>query len=168
MRAAVILVAGLAALGCGPARLRMPGPSDLTRIERLRMGADRALGPGTSDVGLASGSGFGAWAWPGGRIRVSAAMVDVLDGDELAAVLAHEVGHLQGGTTHPPPAAVAGDDPRADEAEMRADAAGCAILAARGIPPAAMVRMLRQLARHARLDLSARTAAAERTCGDGD
>jgi Zn-dependent protease with chaperone function len=45
--------------------------------------------------------GLGAWAWPGGRIEVSRALIDRLDDEQLAAALAHELGHLlDGGHLH--------------------------------------------------------------------
>jgi len=85
--------------------------------------------------------GLGAWAWPDGRIEVSRALVDRLDEEELAAALAHELGHLLDGGHLPVGTAGLDDGPPlglrgaagADEAEARADRIGCALLARRGI-----------------------------------
>jgi Zn-dependent protease with chaperone function len=154
----VVLVGALAGMGCGAVR---PGGPDATRLARLEA-AGRALGPGPVRVGLAGRPGLGAWAWPDGRIRVTPALVDALDGDALAAVLAHERGHLQAGDAGTDAAAIGGDA-RDLDAELAADAAGCALLAAHGVPPQAMVRVLETLARDG-VDVALRLAAAARVC----
>ena len=72
-------------------------------------------------------------------------MVDALDDDELAAALAHEVAHLMtevAGTKQR--AALAESD--SETIELAADRSGCSILAAAGVPPEAMVRMLEKVA----------------------
>src|SRR5262249_17752321 len=90
---------------------------------------------GSPPKGLCTG------AWPDGRIEVSRALVDRLDEEELAAALAHELGHLLEGGHLPVGTAGLDDGPPlglrgaagADEAEARADRIGCALLARRGI-----------------------------------
>src|SRR5262245_6493826 len=134
----IVVFAALAAAGCGM------GLHD-TRLERLDVAAARALAGRRMDVDLIGAPGLGAWAWAGGRGRVTPALVDVLDADELAAVLAHEQAHLRADEERAAPAAVGGN-PYDVDAEIRADAAGCMILRARGLPPEAMPRMLEKLA----------------------
>jgi Zn-dependent protease with chaperone function len=86
----------------------------------------------------------GAWAWPDGRIEVSRALLQRLDDDELAAALAHELGHLlDRGDLPGAPRALAGE---AADFERRADGIGCQLLSRRGVPGEAMIRMLGKLA----------------------
>lgn len=95
----------------------------------------------TVRVSTSDRPGFGAWAWQDGQVRVTPALVDRLDDAELAAVVAHEVAHLfVGGHLGTAPAAIDGGD-----AEHAADALGCELLAASGLPPSAMTRMLERL-----------------------
>ncbi|HEY2584349.1 MAG TPA: M48 family metalloprotease [Tepidisphaeraceae bacterium] len=86
-------------------------------------------------------STLAAYSWPDGRLFVSRGLVESLTEPELAAALAHELGHLcndghlqtvfslRGGWTNP-------------DAEVRADATGAQILRANGIDAAAMQTML--------------------------
>jgi len=156
----------IVAAGCGASMSRIaPAPPHLnqaTRTERLDVAAALVRDGDPLDVGLEHRGGLGAWAWPDGRVRITPALVDVLDAEELAAVVAHEMGHLRGGHRLHGPGAVGGVS---ETAEVEADRIGCGILAARGIAPGAMVRMLRALARGTGLELSARIVAAERSCG---
>ncbi|HEY8517022.1 MAG TPA: M48 family metalloprotease [Candidatus Binatia bacterium] len=123
---------------------------DAVRVARLeRLGRALAPAEGTRErltFALSSRDELGAWSWPDGRVRVSRALVDLLDDDELAAVLAHELGHLlDGDGASDVPAALAGDQPRRGP-EARADAIGCTLLATRGLPAEALPTMLRRLA----------------------
>ena len=88
-----------------------------------------------------------AYAWPDGSIFVSRGLLSLLDDEELAAAIAHEVGHLMNdghfrlaaslAGHRAPRAAIAGGD-----IESRADAAGVKLLRRRRLPPQAMQRML--------------------------
>ncbi len=102
----------------------------------------------------------GAWAWPDGRIEVSRTLVDRLDDQELAAALAHELGHLlDGGHLPAMPHALAGGG----DIERRADRVGCGVLLRHGVPGDAMPRMLAKVAAATRDptgELAARAAAA--------
>jgi len=143
------LAAVLVVLGCHGPR---PAPSGLPqggedvnalRIHRLDQAVHR-LGIAGIEVALSRRSEPGAWAWPKGPIHVSRALVDLADDDELAAALAHELGHLSAdGTWHGPLASLEGTTN--PDAEARADELGCRLLALRGIPPAAAVRLLEKL-----------------------
>ena len=50
--------------------------------------------PGCCHYEIADGSNAGAFAWPDGRIRVTRGLIDLLNDEELAAAVAHEIGHL--------------------------------------------------------------------------
>jgi Zn-dependent protease with chaperone function len=94
-----------------------------------------------------------AFAFRDGSVFVTRGLAELLDENELAAALAHEVGHLtRRGDGLPDP-----------EAERLADRIGADVLHASGLPPELMTRMLRRLAaadpRDARLP--ARIAALE-------
>ncbi len=106
----------------------------------------------------------GAWAWPDGRIEVSRTLVDSLDDQELAAALAHELGHLlDGGHLPAVPHALAGGG----DIERRADRVGCGVLLRHGVPGDAMPRMLAKVAAATRDrtgELAARAAAAAAAC----
>ena len=86
---------------------------------------------------------IGAWSWPDRTIVLTEKLVASLDDQELSAAVAHEMGHLELGV-EPRPAALA-DAERAG-AEVAADRRGAALLAASGLEPAAMPRMLRKVA----------------------
>lgn len=120
------------------------------------------------ELGLSHRPGVGAWSWRSGRIRLTRGLVDLVDDDQLAAALAHEAGHLEGDGRHDG----AGLQDTTDAAvEARADRLGCRRLAARGIAPRAMIRLLEALdAAFAWRDdphpFAARAAAARAACGD--
>jgi Zn-dependent protease with chaperone function len=124
-----------------------PDASRRARVEHLgREVAGEVSPPGAVDFALSARGGLGAWSWPDGRIRVSRALVDLLDDDELRAALAHEVGHLlDGGHVVGGPASLRGSHGAAG-VEARADVLGCRLLRARGAPTEALPRMLRRLA----------------------
>jgi hypothetical protein len=155
---AALLLLGAVGAGC-----RGPTPrSDLTQgIEATRLARVERLGQALLpdariDWGVSPRTTVGAWAWPDGRVRVSRALVDLLDDDELAAALAHELGHLlDRGDLPPLPAALLGGA-EGDDPELRADQIGCRLLAARGLAPGAMMRMFTKVAARCRGDAFAR------------
>lgn len=83
-----------------------------------------------------------AYGWPTGHLFVTRGLVDRLDDDELAAALAHEMGHLLDHGALPMVASLRGCCNQNGDAEARADALGAGVLASRGIPTRAMVSML--------------------------
>ena len=93
---------------------------------------------------LSHREGFGAWAWPRGPIQVSRDLIDLLDDDELAAVIAHELAHLRDDRhwTGPTASLDGGSDL---DVESRADQLGCRILRLGGIEPGAAIRLLDKL-----------------------
>ena len=149
-RLAVMALLLGAGVGCHAPRPSLP-PSSTTRLDavdelRLRRldQATRRLGVTELDVTLSRRDGFGAWAWPRGPIHVSRDLIDLLDDDELAAVIAHELAHL-GDDRHwtGPTASLDGGSDL--DVESRADQAGCRILRIAGMEPSATIRLLDKL-----------------------
>ena len=94
---------------------------------------------------LASGTPC-AYGWPDGRVFLTRGLLDLLDDEELAAAVAHELGHLlEDGHLHGP-VALQGGCGTLDK-EERADLRGCTLLEAAGLPPWAMAQSLRKVAR---------------------
>ena len=82
-----------------------------------------------------------AYSWPDGQVFVTRGLVEVLNEDELAAAVAHEVGHLLDGEHAVPVVSLQGVRGSTDS-EERADAMGVQLLERQGIGPAAMSMML--------------------------
>lgn len=179
MARADILLLALAVLGaCAPLRPAHIASTDhealASRLERAGRRLTPAGRAGERVVfSLSSRSELGAWSWPDGDVRVSRSLVELLDDEELAAALAHELGHLlDGGHLDGLPAALAGASRGAGE-EARADLLGCALLARAGTRPAALPAMLRTLSAAIAggapgpdpQALLRRADAAERACG---
>lgn len=162
------MIALLSAASCAAAR-RGPAPfSEPGRLARLERLESSVPSPDCREirVGLAARREVGAWSWPDGRIKLSRALVDMLDDQELAAVIAHELGHLyDGGHLSGAPAALRGDAAAIDP-ETRADRIGCAVLAQAGLSPESMVRMLTKVAASTKdgESLRERAAAAMASC----
>lgn len=86
----------------------------------------------------------GAFAWPEGDIVVTAALLDLLSDDELAAAIAHEVGHLLSDGHLRSAAALVGK-PSQHDAEAAADELGMRLLTDGGRSASAMARMIRKV-----------------------
>jgi hypothetical protein len=156
--APAVLLVLIAGTGCSPSLAaaanrpedwvaRLGGPAatpDTSRVEaaakRLEPGSSRRLGR----VMVAAHDHAGAWSWPDGSVVLTQALLGALSGDELTAVLAHELGHLEL-DTRPGRNALAGGT-RGSASEEDADDAGCLILARSGLDPALMAGMLRHVA----------------------
>jgi Zn-dependent protease with chaperone function len=79
-----------------------------------------------------------------GALYVSTGLLQRLSDDELAAVLAHELGHLViDGILTPSPAALSGITP---DVELHADLVARKLLSAREIPPSALTTALEKVA----------------------
>lgn len=121
----------------------VPGPEQIranAALARLRVG-----GPTVVSVRVLSNDNLGAWTFADGSIFVTRGLARVLTDDELAAVLAHETGHLQAaGRLTSPGVAFDGAVGRAD-CEARADDAGRALLKYRGIPEASLITALQKV-----------------------
>ncbi len=87
-----------------------------------------------------------AYAWPSGEIYVSRGLVAALSDEELAAAVAHEMGHLVGDGHVCAVVALDGQaNDHAHDHERQADATGCRIMSQSGLPPVAMSRMLQKV-----------------------
>jgi predicted Zn-dependent protease len=161
-----VLIACCLLLGACHGPVRLQATADEPRLERVqRLGASLAPAGKAIHFGLSARRGLAAFAWPDGSVLVTRELADLLDDDQLAAALAHEIGHLvDGGHLGNAPAALAG--PLADdEAERHADRTGCTLLAAHGRSPVAMQRMLATLDAALGDDvLAGRIAAAAESC----
>jgi Zn-dependent protease with chaperone function len=159
----LLFLLGVVGFGCrGPTpRSDLTQALDAARLERVARLGHALLPDARIDWGLSPRTEVGAWAWPDRRIRVSRALVDLLDDNELAAALGHELGHLldRGDLPAPPVALLGGSG--GDDLEVRADQIGCRLLAARGIAPA-MAEMLAKVSTRCRGDGFARRIAAAR------
>src|SRR5277367_4390250 len=91
-----------------------------------------------------------AFSWRNGRVFVTRGLMDHLDDAELAAVIAHELGHLLSDGQLQTVASLRGCcvDP---DREVRADAAGVALLRARGLTAQPMVSMLKKIEKYGSL-----------------
>jgi hypothetical protein len=137
-----LVAAGAGCRGPSPA-LDMASSSDQQRRVRVERAGTLLLPEGGVRWRVTSRADVGAWAWPDGRIEVAKGMVDRLDDQELAAALAHELGHLIDGGHLDGPHALDGG---AGDLERRADRVGCAMLMRHGVPAAALPRMLAKVA----------------------
>lgn len=116
----------------------------------LQMRAEGSLNRLTSQRGqvrvtITSASTLEAHGWRNGRIAVSAALVERLNDAELAAVLAHEMGHMLADGHLLSDYGLDGcrdGNERNLDAETAADAIGARILTRAGLPPSAMASML--------------------------
>jgi len=82
-----------------------------------------------------------------GSLYVSTGLMRQFTDEELAAALAHELGHLViDGLVSPEPAALAGVALQTDDVELHADLLARNILHAHGLPPAALTTALEKVA----------------------
>ncbi len=95
-------------------------------------------------VSILNSDAAGAYAWPAGDVFVTRGLVDLLDQQELAAALAHEIGHLIADHALNPPTSLHGST-GGDASELAADATGAALLANQGIKRSFMISMLRKV-----------------------
>jgi predicted Zn-dependent protease len=94
-----------------------------------------------------------AYGWPNGRLFVTRGLVDLLDDHELAAAIAHEMGHLlnDGHVRHADHLQTAvslrgcAEQSEALDAESEADAIAADLLAVEGMSPTAVLRMLEKV-----------------------
>lgn len=104
-----------------------------------------ACGTGVS-VRVLQTEAVSAWCWPDGEIFLTSGLVDRLDDAEIAAAVAHELGHLVNDRHISGVASLGGASSERD-AESRADLTGIELLEAQQIPGDAMVRMLTKVVR---------------------
>jgi len=87
-----------------------------------------------------------AFGWSDGRIYLTRSLVDLLDDQEVAAAIAHEIGHLIVDGHLRGAAALRGSQRGDADAEARADQAGLRLLRRRGLSTSAMASMLAKVA----------------------
>ena len=90
-------------------------------------------------------SNAGAFAWPDGRILITRGLIDLLNDEELAAAIAHEIGHLLADGHVAGRFSLDGSS-GAKDVEGRADSLGCQLLAEAGVPTQSMTSLLGKLA----------------------
>jgi Zn-dependent protease with chaperone function len=101
----------------------------------IEVGAVRVRVTGSARVGAFSG--------PDGSSELTSGLVERLDEDEIAAAVAHELGHVLGGRNGGTSSALDGrPGATTDDAEVRADRFATRLLARAGYTPAAMGRTL--------------------------
>jgi Zn-dependent protease with chaperone function len=88
--------------------------------------------------------GLAAYSWPDGTVALSRGLVESLSADELAAAVAHELGHLINDGWVTTPASLTGSDKRLDE-EARADATALRLLQSAGRSSSALGSALKKV-----------------------
>jgi Zn-dependent protease with chaperone function len=117
--------------------------SELDRARRVAGLVQVECSPAV-EIGVLDSAAAAAYAWPSGQIFLTRQLVTDLDDDQLAAAIAHEVGHLvEGG--HLESRASSGALVGIGDAERRADRFAASVLEDRGISREAMVAMLERV-----------------------
>ena len=100
------------------------------------------------DVKVLDSSSPVAYSFPDGSIYIARGLVDRLTPDELAAVIAHEMGHLFHDGNIPSPAALRGigSISHSRDIESAADCLGRQLLIEQGIDPKALPNALQKVA----------------------
>ena len=99
----------------------------------------------------------GAWGWPDGEIFLTKGLIDRLDDTEIAAAVAHELGHLLNDGHLRDVASLNGYGFPLN-GESRADMTGVGLLEAQQLPGDAMARMLTKVVHSDRCSASVRRA----------
>ncbi len=125
----------------------IPGAKGLVYQQRVRTAVARLKGGSLSGapVRVLNCDDAAAYAWPDGSIFATRGLVDLLSEDELAAALAHEMGHLISDGWMQPPVALSGR-PAATDCEMRADDMACVLLRNSGMDAETLSRALQRVA----------------------
>jgi hypothetical protein len=105
-------------------------------LARLAIGSESAV-----SVRVLCKGDLGAWTFPDGNMFITLGLARALNDDELAAVLAHEAGHLRVAGRLPGGAAFDGNSGSV-ACEERADDEGGVLLKSRGIPEASLISAL--------------------------
>ena len=154
----VVAIASLPLAGCGTVPLTGTSPEmswaqrhggiiSSTGQQRAQRLCDELCAKITAchlKVFILESSRLGGWSWPDGHIYLTSALVSTADNAELAAAMAHEMGHLVNNQNINAPQALArGEEHLA--IESAADFTGCRILAGSGIAPASMIDLLKMV-----------------------
>lgn len=120
----------------------------LARVERISLPLLQTVPPTSRKIRLhvLASESLTAYAWPTGEIYISRGLVAALSDEELAAAVAHEMGHLVGDGHVCAVAALDGQaNDHAHDHERQADAVGCRLMSQCGLPTVAMSRMLQKV-----------------------
>lgn len=98
----------------------------------------------TVHVNVLDSDAVGAYGWPDGNLFVTRGLVDLVSDQELAAAIAHEMGHLLNDGHLHTVVSLRGCCVSPD-AEARADSIGVRLLDERGIGRGAMISMLNKV-----------------------
>jgi len=113
----------------------------LERFRQFGSGSGRSL-----SVQVLASERACAYAWPDGTVFVARGLLRLLNDDELAAAVAHELAHLSAGPAPVEignmPAALRGTSALPADHESRADAIACDLLDGIGLSPAPLARAL--------------------------
>lgn len=117
----------------------------LERLENIGRPIATAAGGGTVRFHVLSERTLAAYSWPSGEVFVSAGLLAAVSDQELAAAVAHEMGHLVNDGHIQGTVSIRGSTAPLD-IEERADATGVAILQRAGISAQAMIAVLEKVA----------------------
>lgn len=135
------------------------------RARRVAAPLVAACGEGRIALRVLDSDAVTAYAWPGGEIYLTRGLLERMDDAEVAAAVAHEIGHLLNDGHLNRPVGLKGCDAAEDE-EAAADRTGVELLNRCGIEGAAMRRMLGIVASHStspcRADVQKRAGRVER------
>ena len=155
----VLFAAGCATTPAGPrAEGRLAQLSAEAAVAKLTSGM---TGVGVS-VRVTGSTRVGAFSWPDGTVELTRGLVERLDEDEIAASLAHELGHVLGGGEAGGVSALSGDWGGHDDVEARADHFATRLLCRAGYPPDAMARALTKVMRSPGVTAACRQRLAKR------
>jgi Zn-dependent protease with chaperone function len=141
------------AVGCGSAgdRCAWVNAQGGTLVDARQQRAEAACALFSGDLGgrapqihVLNSDVVGAYGWPDAQIFVSRGLVDLLTDQQLAAAVAHEMGHLLADGHLHTIVSLRGCCQTPD-AEVRADAVAVELLQSRGIAPIVMIEMLRRV-----------------------
>lgn len=147
-----VLIVTVSTLGCGSTATQVSwvrnqgGVIQDVRLNRAQA-ACSLLGPSavrTVHVQVLDTNLVGAYGWPNGNLFVTRGLVDLLSDQELAAAIAHEMGHLLNDGHLHTVVSLRGCCVSPD-AEARADSIGVRLLGERGIGRATMISMLNKV-----------------------
>ncbi|HVX83620.1 MAG TPA: M48 family metalloprotease [Phycisphaerae bacterium] len=129
----------------------LPGPETAFARRALERVSSQLAGPQLRIFVLRCADPV-AYSFPDGSIYISAALIHALSDDQLAAVVAHELGHLLHDKFLTPPAALRGNIQNATGADIEsaADALGRELLIANHIPCTALAAALTIIADRSR------------------
>ncbi|MAX27503.1 MAG: hypothetical protein CMJ19_23655 [Phycisphaeraceae bacterium] len=118
------------------------------RHQRLNQTCHR-LAPACHDIVIdphvLDSNNLAAYSWPNGELYVTRGMIDAASPDELASVVAHEIGHLIAHHNHSDATTMLLGQKHDVNPEIQSDALGCRILAACNISTTAMLHTLQKV-----------------------